>query len=139
MHLIRRQILDLELPRQEGAAKLAQQLGQLFEEKVLPELDQLFSQIIPDGRVLRIQRLEIDLDRISERGMEQFFVEQCVKKIGDQLTQHAFEVQRHSSDQEVLNIRQSEDVLFVVKHFFGEGYLTLVCEAYSTRWSLMRS
>ena len=77
-HRIRRQILELELPREAGAVALQRQAGHVFQEKVLPRLDELFSQIAPADRIVRLDRLEIDLGSIGETNWERNFVERCV-------------------------------------------------------------
>lgn len=88
-HRIRRQILELELPREEGALAMAQAASRLFQERVLPRLDVLFSELAPADRVLRIDQLTVDLERLSERDFEQQFVEQCWAQISQQVGQLA--------------------------------------------------
>ena len=59
MHRIRRQILELELPREAGALALQQRAGRVFQERVLPQLEAIFDRIAPPGRFVRIERLEV--------------------------------------------------------------------------------
>lgn len=86
-HRIRRQILELELPREEGARALQQRAGRLFQEKVLPALDAHFSQLAPADRIVRLDRLEIDLGHLGETNWEQRFVERCVEQISLQVSE----------------------------------------------------
>ena len=85
MHRIRRQILDLELPREKGATDLARRASRLFQEKVVPGLDKLFTQIAPGDQIIRIQRLEIDLDYLSEGRFDTEFVDVCLRQIEQQI------------------------------------------------------
>lgn len=129
MHRIRRQILDLELPREDGAAQLAQQFGQLFQDKVLPELDKFFDQIAPNGRVLRIQHLEIDLDRFAEKGFEKAFVEKCLNKIREQITAAAFDSHNEAAKAAIEHTTTSADALVAMSHFLSKGTLPWFAKA----------
>lgn len=91
MHRIRRQILDLELPREAGAVALQRRVGRVFQEQVLPQLDALFDRIAPPDRYIRIEQLEIDMGVINEDYWEQQFIEQCVRQIVRQVTEATFD------------------------------------------------
>lgn len=115
-HRIRRQVLDLELPREEGAIALQRQAGRVFQEKVLPKLDELFSRIAPADRIVRIDFLEIDLGNIGASNWEKQFVERCIDHISKQVTQRAFEA--GSSVNTGVQTLSAEDNALTVFHFF---------------------
>jgi len=123
MHLIRRQILDLELPREQGAAEMARRAGRLFQEKVLPELDKIFTRIAPEGRILRIDRMEIDLRYLPEIRFEQEFVEQCIQQIIKQVGEIAFEVRPSEASGSVQTLSAAENALTVFLYFLEFGAL----------------
>jgi len=110
-HHIRRQVLDLELPREPGAYALQQQFGQVFQEKVLPQLDKLFSELAPEGVVLRIPALEIDLGRLREQGWEEEFTERCVQQAKLQM-------------QELL-VRKDQELPATAAHWFSPANMAL--------------
>jgi len=85
MHRIRRQILELGLFREAGAYALQQRAGRVFQEKVLPELDRIFTRLAPEGRVIQLDRLEIDLGALGENNWELQFKEACIQQIEKQL------------------------------------------------------
>jgi hypothetical protein len=85
MHRIRRQILDIELPREAGAVALQRQISRLFQDSVLPKLDAIFNQIAPENRHVFIDRLEIDLGDIGASNWEKNFVERCVAQINNEV------------------------------------------------------
>ncbi len=91
MHRIRRQVLDLQLPREASAIALQRQAGRVFQQEVLPKLDEIFSKIAPEGRIIRIERLEIDLGRLSEGGWERDFIERCVEQIARKVEEAVFD------------------------------------------------
>ena len=86
VHSIRRQILEIELPREEGALAIQRQFAQVWQDKILPKLDELFSQLAPEGKIIRISRLELELGQINENNWEKQFIERCVEQISKQLT-----------------------------------------------------
>ncbi|MFN8713070.1 MAG: contractile injection system tape measure protein [Bacteroidota bacterium] len=64
-HIIRKQIFDLQLPVRDGAYSLQQEIRAVYDEELLPLIDQLFSEISGPGEILRINRLELNLGVIS--------------------------------------------------------------------------
>lgn len=121
-HRIRRQILDLELPREAGAVALQRQAGRVFQEKVLPRLDELFSKIAPADRIVRIDRLEIDLGSLGESNWERNFVERCVEQISRQVTEAASKADANMDENSrVLN--PEENALAIFRYFLETGVL----------------
>lgn len=120
-HRIRRQILELDLPREQGAHALQQRASRVFQEQVLPELDKLFSRIAPADRIVRLDRLEVDLGDIGESGWERRFVEQCLEKIARQVADAAFEVGEAGQQPETLT--PAENALRVIAFFLETGTL----------------
>ena len=123
MHRIRRQILDLELPREQGAADLARRAGRLFQEKVLPELDKVFTKMAPEGQILRIRRLEVDLERLSETRFEEEFVNSCIRQIIRQMSEAAFEAAPEAAPAGVETLSAEENILAIFLHFAERGVL----------------
>lgn len=122
LHRIRRQILDLELPREAGAVALQRQVGRVFQEKVLPRLDELFSKIAPADRIVRIDRLEIDLGAIGETGWEHDFIERCVEHIGRQVAEAAFTADP-AAGQGIETLDPAANVLVIWAFFLETGAL----------------
>jgi len=120
-HRIRRQILELDLPREQGAYALQQRASRVFQEQVLPELDKVFSRIAPAGRIVRLDRLEVDLGNIGESGWEQRFVERCVEQVARQVADAAFEVGEAGQVPETLT--PEENAQRVVAYFLETGLL----------------
>ncbi|MBC7774456.1 MAG: hypothetical protein H7246_03385 [Phycisphaerae bacterium] len=120
MHRIRRQILDLELPREAGAVALQRRASRVFQEQVLPRLDEAFSRIAPADRIVRIERLELDLGELSEANWERDFVEKCVAQIGQQVAEAAFKVGGEFPS-ETLSV--DENTLAIFLYFLETGIL----------------
>lgn len=63
-HLIRKQIFELQLPDRNKAFGMQQEIRGVFDEELLPLIDQVFTEISGPGEVLRINRLELNLGHI---------------------------------------------------------------------------
>jgi len=122
MHRIRRQILDLELPREAGAVALQRQVARVFQEKVLPKLDEVFSKIAPADRIIRIDRLEIDLGVFGETNWERNFVERCVEQVTRQVTEVAFET-APAPEVNAQRLDPEENALAIFQIFLETGAL----------------
>lgn len=120
-HRIRRQILELELPREQGAYALQQRASRVFQEQVLPELDKLFSRIAPADRIIRLDRLEVDLGNISEQDWERRFVEQCLEQIARRVADAAFEAGEGGPLPETL--APEENARGIMMYFLETGLL----------------
>lgn len=108
IHHIRRQILELDLNSEQGAETLQRRASRALQEKVLPELDRLFGQIAPEGRVVRLNKIEVDLGNLDDRNWEQRFVERCVQQVSQQVSEAAFSAAPPSDGGPlVLNARQN--------------------------------
>lgn len=121
-HRIRRQVLDLELSREAGAMELQRRAGRVFQEKVLPRLEELFSAMGPPDRIVRLEKLEIDLGTISETNWERHFVERCVEQISRQLMEVATQADAASKN-DALIIHPEENTLAVFRYFLETGTL----------------
>ena len=129
LHRIQRQILDLELPREERAYALQQQLSQAFKEKVLPRLNEVFDTIAPEEITLRIPKLEIDLGEINESYWERSFIEGCVEQIMQQLKDVSIDDKRR--DVEIKWLKPEEKVLSIFQHFLQAGVLPWYARHYT--------
>ena len=69
-HLIRKQIVNLQLSRQTDAFSMQQSISRHYWKEVLPLIEQLFDELSIDGETVSIDLLEIDLGNISEREMK---------------------------------------------------------------------
>jgi len=123
LNRIHRQILDIELPRESRAYALQQQVGQAYQEKLLPRLDEIFSALVPEDIILRIPNLEIDLGELNEAHWEQEFVERCVDQVRRQILDLSNEHAKEGSEKKVEWIQPEENASVVFKSFLQSGVL----------------
>lgn len=69
-HIIHKQTLLLVMDREERANEISETVRRAYYDKVLGNLDDVFSGLAPDGRIYRFDRLEVDLGQIDEAKLE---------------------------------------------------------------------
>lgn len=63
-HIIKRQVFELRGLRQEDAQQVQQQVARLAQDHIVPLLDAHLSALSPNGSVLRLEKLELNLGTI---------------------------------------------------------------------------
>ena len=84
-HLIHRQILELKFTAQDDAQRWSARLSELNQRIVLPELERAFSELVGDSKLLRIERLEIDLGSLKQSDFENDLAKLVRQSIKDAL------------------------------------------------------
>lgn len=126
-HLIHRQLLELDLSEQRNALTLQDRASQMFQEKVIPALETVFDAIAPGNRVVRLDRLEIDLGNLPEKSWETAFFNACMEQIGKA-------IQSALTDQGVSQASewdQEENTWEIFLYFLQAGHLPWFASAVS--------
>ncbi|WP_293082676.1 contractile injection system tape measure protein [Moorena sp. SIO4A1] len=84
-HIIKKQIIELNLSSQQGAFELQNEVSRLYRYKVLPLIDNLFNQFSDLDTIHRINTLEIDLGNIDINNLEQELIDKIIAQIQQQL------------------------------------------------------
>ncbi len=84
-HIINRHILELTVPEQGRVQSIQTKASELIKQKLYPELDDLFSKIMSPDQVIRIDKLVIDVGKISEHDLDNEFIDRSLKKIADKI------------------------------------------------------
>lgn len=71
-HIIKKQIIDLDLPPGENGFQIQEEFRTVFLERILPEMERLFDQYAGPDEVLKIDKLEVDfgsipMDKLNSR------------------------------------------------------------------------
>jgi hypothetical protein len=85
MHQIRRQIIELDLPWEEGSLALEQRVSSLFRDNIHPRLERLFDELDIPGQTIRIEQLILDLGELPPEALERGFVERFLQKVEIQI------------------------------------------------------
>ncbi len=123
IHRIRRTIVEVVLPEATLTDSLPRRTARVFQEKVLPHLDELFSRLAPPDRIVRIERLDLDLGALDSKQWESDFTNACLQHL-ERLLQTLTTV--HSSPAEAEGMRMLDaptDAAETLLHFLQTGAL----------------
>lgn len=81
IHIIRRQILEIRGVREADARQLQEEIGRLFNEKILPLLDRYMSEHSPGEVIHRIDLLELDIGTVFRHNLEKEFIEKITRQL----------------------------------------------------------
>lgn len=85
-HLMHRQKLELTYSDEEQARKDLPQWGAKFWSLIFPALEEVFDELIPSHRKVRLEKLELDLGRIRRNStsdeLKKLLRDQLIEKIG---------------------------------------------------------
>jgi hypothetical protein len=84
-HIIKRQVLDVQIEADIPVFELQNRLSTLYRSKIVPLIDDACSQLSQPGQVYRIDTLEIDLGRLTLQTLEADFVAQVAEQLPPQL------------------------------------------------------
>ena len=84
-HIIKKQIIELNLSSQEGAFELQNEVSRIYRLKVIPLIDNLLSQFSDADKIHRINTLEINLGNIDINNLEQELIDKITEQIKQQL------------------------------------------------------
>lgn len=120
-HIIKRQILDLELPSEEGAHQLQRKLSRLYQDDVLPKLEEVFSHLSLEDRVLQIPELRIDLGTLDLHQLDKEFARKCVEALSKELKRRYG--QAHKDTRQARLMTSQEHLFQSLLHFLERGFI----------------
>ncbi|MEM9885313.1 MAG: contractile injection system tape measure protein [Bacteroidota bacterium] len=120
-HIIRKQLIELELPSKEGAIALQRKVSRLYQEEVVKQLEQVFDGLNLNGRTLRIPKLEIDLGTIAPEQIERVFVEKCTQEIQKAIEKAARSIEGEAASD--WSVFAAQDAIDCFLHFLEKGVL----------------
>ncbi|MCP4667818.1 MAG: hypothetical protein GY849_15815 [Deltaproteobacteria bacterium] len=74
-HIIKTQIIELQIPSQKDSFDLQNKISRICNGRLIPTLDRICSELSQPDEIHRIDRLELDLGRISHGFPEQAFIQ----------------------------------------------------------------
>ncbi|MBT9314469.1 contractile injection system tape measure protein [Leptothoe spongobia] len=86
-HIIKQQILDLQVQSKIPTFELQNQLSSLYRSKIIPLIEAYCNQISTPDTLLRIDTLHIDLGEIDRQTLETDFIEKVKEQLTQQLAQ----------------------------------------------------
>jgi|SRR5687768_4811399 len=84
-HIIQKQFIEVEMQNAPDAFAFRNRLGELYYQRILPALEDMFDEIATEHRSIRKDSLIIDLGVISSKNWEEVFVDGAIHKIKESL------------------------------------------------------
>lgn len=122
-HCIRRTIVEVALPEGARADDLPRRAARVFQEKVLPRLDELFSRLASDDRIVRIERLDLDLGVLDPERWESDFANVCLQHIEHSLQTPSAPDAPPAEAESVRTLDPATDAAETLLHFLQMGTL----------------
>ncbi len=124
-HIIQKQNIEVTLSSGKNANALQDKIKNIYYEKIIPQLDNLFSGFIKDDIVIRLDKLDIDLGHISENDLEKQLTEKIVASIRQQLESSLkFDVK---DSRNVQLISGGQSVINAFLYFLSQGHFPWWC------------
>ncbi|MCA6364290.1 MAG: hypothetical protein IM638_14725 [Bacteroidetes bacterium] len=108
-HLIQRQTFDLQIPSRERAYGLQQEVRAVFDDELLPLINELFDEISGPGEILRINRLELNLGNIDPLRLR----EQLVTQLKTVLTEKLLEARSKALSRPASMLSGTEEAVII--------------------------
>lgn len=96
-HIIQKQVFDIGFSVKEKAFELQNRFSRLFYNDATPVMEEVFGQLIPEGLVLRLGTLSLDLGRIREDRLEKDFRERFKQALEKELELALLEYTRQAA------------------------------------------
>ena len=90
-HIIYRQILDISFSTRKEALNGQDEISEIYRKDLLPLINKIFDDVIPDNEYLRIDSLELDLGKISIRNMRQDLIDGIHKQLKDKIVKCVYD------------------------------------------------
>lgn len=88
-HRIKRVLFEFSVGQEAHARQLHAELGRIHERRVIPLLDQCLSRLVPEGELVRIDTVELDLGSLAADNLEAELSTQLQRQLGDALRRDA--------------------------------------------------
>jgi hypothetical protein len=86
-HIIQKQVLEVEMENPADAFQFRQRLGEVYHEKILPQLEDLFDEIGTTEKLIRVEKLQIDIGDISSKDWETTLSNKIISEVRQLLNQ----------------------------------------------------
>ncbi len=77
-HIIGRTVLEIDSDRLEDMWSFQQEISDIFQQKAIPAMEQLFEQLVEADEVIRLERVEVELDPINRHYLADEFLEKLL-------------------------------------------------------------
>ena len=84
-HIIHRQVLDITLDTERDAYLVQEEVRRIYYDRIIPLLDDAFSEVVGPDEIVRLDRLELDLGHLDRRTLEEDLVSEVRLQVQEAL------------------------------------------------------
>ena len=118
-HIIHKQKIVIKTGMRAETFKLQDRVSNLLKNDLTKKLDRLFNDVAPGDKILRIDKLELDLGTIGEQNLEAEFSRKLIDRLAAILTsQH---VNKSVAQTELFEIMQEQSMSDALIYFLNHG------------------
>lgn len=132
-HKIKRLVLELQGLREEDAREIQNRIGRLYHSRILPVLDRYLTQLSPNGRQLRIEKLELDLGKVNMAKLEVEIINQIETQLRRQLSDFTPEVEEQKKERGRRDVPSESSQWELFQYFVQTGSLPWWVEGKTAR------
>jgi len=118
-HIIHKQKVLLRIPSEIDAFTFQNRVSRLLKGELLPVIESTFNNISPNGDILRIDKLSVDLGSINGICLEKEFSEKLIEKLSEALSNAAI----GKGNDNISQIRKEQSLIDSLLFFLEHGYM----------------
>lgn len=119
-HIIQKQTLQLTFPNKYNATFLQEKIKRVYYEKILPLFDTLFSELVKDDLIVRLDTVDLDLGHLRDDDLEKQLIERIIPVMRKELESRLMFEVKDNRNIRLLSPGQSAINAFL--YFLKNGY-----------------
>ena len=117
-HIIYKQQATIQVGNEEQAYAVQNMIGDLLKNELSQQLETVFDELTPDGEIIRIDSLQLDLGTLPMHNIKQAFAEQLIEKIRIAIVEKK---EKRGSEKGTAIIQQKQSLREGFLHFLQSG------------------
>jgi hypothetical protein len=113
-HIVRRQLIELEMPARMNRVEIQNRVAQLFYDRLLPVIDKFLSQKSDPERTDSIETLEIDLGRLHISRLEEDLLDRIEEELQSKLNPIMKDLEAAAAAEKKLKPRNGSDIELII-------------------------
>jgi hypothetical protein len=135
-HIIQDQSIEIEFEDLDAAVGIQNRIAEIFNNRILPKMDLLFTEIAGDDHLISLENLEIDCGVLPNKNWEKELIEKTLRGLKEELiTKH----KKRLITQEEISKIAGESLLFFLEHGYlpwNTGYQSLAELEKEIAWTI---
>ena len=117
-HIIYKQQATIRVDNEEQAYAVQNMIGDVLKNELSQQLETVFDELTPDGEIIRIDSLQLDLGTLPMHNIKQAFAEQLITEIRKAIVEKK---EKRGSEKGTAIIQQKQSLREAFLHFLQSG------------------